>query len=137
MYIDTSCLAAYYLPEEKSQLVQKKIHEADQVVISLITDIEMLSAIKKKERMGDIDSQDADNTFQLFKNHRENGLFNVVELTPAIFKVSEFILQSTSKSLRTLDAIHLGIAHEMKLELFTFDQVLLDSADELGFRLTK
>lgn len=136
MYIDTSCLIAYYLPEEKSQLVQKKIHEADQVGISLITDIEMLSAMKKKERMGDIESKDADNAFQLFKHHRENGLFKVVDLSSAIFKASEIILQSTSTKLRTLDAIHLGVAHELRLELFTFDQVLLKSAEELKIRLT-
>lgn len=97
----------------------------------------MLSAIKKKERMGDIDSQDANNAFQLFKNHRDNGLFKVVELTPTIFKASEFMLQSTSTSLRTLDAIHLGIAHTMKLELFTFDDVLSKSAEELKIRLTE
>jgi predicted nucleic acid-binding protein len=137
MYIDTSCLVAYYLPEEKSQLVQKTIQEANEVIISLITDIEMLSAIKKKERVGEITTQDAQKAFRLFKNHRENGLFKVVELTPAIFKTSEFILQSTSTALRTLDAIYLGIVLEMKFELFTFDQVLANSAEELKIRLKK
>lgn len=137
MYIDTSCLVAYYLPEGKSQLVQEKIQTADEVSISWITDIEMLSAIKKKERVGDIKSQDADKAFQLFKNHRENGFFKIVELKPTIFKTSEFILQSTSTALRTLDTIHLGIVHELKLELFTFDQVLSKSAEELKIRLTK
>lgn len=87
--------------------------------------------------MEEIETQDTDNAFQLFKNHRENGLFKVVELTPGIFKTSEFILQSTSTSLRTLDAIHLGIVKEMKLELFTFDQVLTNSAEEFNIRLTK
>lgn len=137
MYIDTSCLVAYYLPEEKSQLVQEKIQAADEIIISWITDIEILSAIKKKERMGEIDSQDADNAFQLYKNHRQNGLFEIVELAPAIFKASEFILRSASLALRTLDALHLGIAHEMKLKIFSFDQVLLKSADELNIRLIK
>ncbi|MDZ7718361.1 MAG: type II toxin-antitoxin system VapC family toxin [Balneolaceae bacterium] len=137
MYIDTSCLVAYYLPEEKSQLVQEKIQSTNEVIISQITDIEMLSAVKKKERMNEISSRDADNAFQLFKNHRDNGLFRVIELTPAIFKSAEFVLQASSTALRTLDAIHLGITHELKLELFTFDQVLLKSAEKLKIRLTE
>lgn len=134
MYIDTSCLVAYYLPEQKSSVVQENIHSADQVVISLLTDIEMLSAIRKKERMGNISAKDADEVFQLYKNHRENGLYKVVELTPPIFKASEFILQSTSNALRTLDALHLGIAQAKKFELFSFDQTLIDSARELNIK---
>jgi predicted nucleic acid-binding protein len=137
MYADTSCLVAYYLPEPKSELVQHKFQEADQVFISWITDVEILSAVKKKERMNEISSRDADNAFQLFKNHRENGLFNVIELTPAIFKSAEFVLQTSSTALRTLDSIHLGITNELKLELFTFDQILLESAEKLNVRLTQ
>lgn len=134
MYIDTSCLVAYYLPEERSSLVQEKIQAEDQILVSLLTDIEMLSAIKKKERMRDIKPKDADEVFRLYKNHRENGYYKVAELTPAVFKASEFILQSTSKSLRTLDAIHLGIAYQNKLELFSFDRILVDSAEELKIK---
>lgn len=137
MYIDTSCIVAYYLPEGKSSLVQEKIQAHEQISVSLITDIEMLSALKKKERMKDISPKDADEAFRLYKNHRKNGYYKVAELTPAIFKSSEFILHSISKALRTLDAIHLAIAHELKLELFTFDQILSDSAEELNIRLTK
>jgi len=137
MYIDTSCLVAYYLPEQKSDLVQEKIWSAEEVFISWITDIEMLSAIRKKERMNEISQISANEAFQIYKNHRGNGLFNVVELTPSIFKSSEFILHSSSTPLRTLDAIHLGITHELKLELFTFDQVLAESAEVLKIRLTK
>lgn len=134
MYIDTSCLVAYYLPEQKSSLVQEKIHSADQVVISLLTDIEMLSAIRKKERMRDISTKDTDEVFRLYKSHRDTGLFKVVDLTPTVFKASEFILQSTSTALRTLDAIHLGIVQANKFELFSFDQTLIDSAQELNIK---
>lgn len=137
MYIDTSCLAAYYLPEEKSMIVQEKIHSANEVSVSFITDIELLSAIKKKERIGEISSTDADEAYKLYKNHRDHGLFKLLELTPKVFKAAEFILQSTSTALRTLDAVHLGIAYENKLKLFSFDRVLNDAARELKIRTLK
>ena len=134
MYIDTSCLVAYYLPEEKSSLVQKKIHTANEVTVSFLTDIEMLSAIRKKERMNHISLAQADEAFQLYKSHRSSGLFKVTELTPAVFKASEFILQSTDTALRTLDAIHLGLAYQNKLVLFSFDQVLVKTARQLNIK---
>ena len=134
MYIDTSCLVAYYLPEERSSYVQEMMHSEDEVVISFVTDIEMLSAIKKKERMNDISSKDADEVFRLYKSHRENGLFKVQELTPKVFKAAEFILQSSSNALRTLDAIHLGVVYDNKLKLFSFDQVLVKTAHELKIK---
>ncbi len=54
MYIDTSCLVAYYLPEPSSKRVQQQIQISVRVTISFITEIELLSAINKKIRVGDL-----------------------------------------------------------------------------------
>lgn len=134
MYIDTSCLLAYYAPEQHSLLAQEKIRSANQLYVSFITDVEFLSAIKKKKRLQEIVSRDAEQIYDLFKNHRIAGFYKVIELTPSVFQASEFILQKTSSPLRTLDAIHLGITYHYKLELFSFDQVLLNAAREFNIK---
>jgi len=132
MYIDTSCLAAYYLPEARSESVQKMLQEKERVVISYLTEIELLSAIKKRERMGDLSKIDREMTWKLFKKHRRVGLFEMTELSAGVFKSAEWILEKTSKPLRTLDAIHLGIAHDSALDLYTFDQTLIETAEEFN-----
>lgn len=131
MYIDTSCLVAYYLPQAKSGDVQKIIRSAKIVSISYLTEIEMLSAIRKKQRMDEIPVDHGLEAYQLFKEHVKNGLYDITELSPSVFKASEFILQKSDQPLRTLDAIHLGVAYENKMALFTFDTVLIQAAKEL------
>ncbi len=39
-------------------------------------------------------------------------------------------METTSFTLRSLDAIHLGIAHHYGYKLFTFDQIIMDVANE-------
>ncbi len=130
MYIDTSCLVAYYLPETKSDLVQKVLQAAGEVYVSHLTDLELLSVIRKKQRMMEIDAELSDQAFSLYKEHRKNGLYRTADLSPEVFKASEILLQTTAVPLRTLDAIHLGIAYEHKLKLFSFDTVMLEAAKE-------
>lgn len=130
MYIDTSCLVAYYIPEERSDYVQRMIRSSELVSISYLTEIEMLSAIKKKQRMNELSADDGFQAYKLFKDHVKNRLYEFAELSPTVFSASEFILQKSKVPLRTLDAIHLGVVYEYHMELFTFDDVLLKAANE-------
>ncbi len=130
MYIDTSCLVAYYLPEPKSDYVQDKIQNLNRVSISSITEIEMLSAIRKKQRMGELTEDDGFTAYNLFKKHVKNGLFEILELNASVFRASEYILRNSNNPLRTLDALHLGTVVEHKTAIFTFDEILLKAARE-------
>lgn len=132
MYIDTSYLAAYYLPEPESDAVQEIMQKQDQVVISYLTDIELRSAISKKQRMKELSKEDGNKIWKLYKRHRRTGLFEVAEMGPGVFKSAEWMLETTTKALRTLDAIHLGIAHHFGLDLYTFDKVMKEVAKEFN-----
>lgn len=134
MYIDTSCLAAYYLPEDSSDHVQHIIRSSEDISISYLTKIEMLSAIRKKQRMDELSAEDGSKAYKLFKGHIRNRLYDVVEISPSVFRESEFILQKSNEPLRTLDSIHLGVAYEYKMELFTFDNILLSAAKEFKIK---
>ena len=135
MYIDTSCLAAYYLPEPKSETVQEAIQQNETIVISYLTEIELLSAIKKRQRMGDLSDEDGNKTWKLFKKHRKSGLFEISELGADVFKSAELMMQTTTTALRSLDAIHLGIAHAYGYNLFTFDKTMIRVAEEFDIEL--
>lgn len=134
MYIDTSCLIAYYLPEDRSDHVQQIIRSSEYVSISYLTKIEMLSAIRKKQRMNELSADDGIEAYKLFNGHAKDRLYDVVEISPSVFKASEFILQKSNAPLRTLDGIHLGVVYEYKMELFTFDDVLLKAVKEFKIK---
>ncbi|NBC27612.1 MAG: PIN domain-containing protein [Bacteroidetes bacterium] len=135
MYIDTSCLAAYYLPEPKSDTVQEIIQQNDAIVISYVTEIELLSAIRKRHRMGELSEDDGTKTWTLFKNHRKSGLFDIAELDASVFKSAELLMKTTSTALRSLDAIHLGIAYAYGFDLYTFDNTMIRVANEFNIEL--
>ena len=135
MYIDTSCLAAYYLPEPKSDTVQEIIQQNETVVISYLTEIELLSAIRKRQRMEELSENDGTKTWKLFKNHRKSGLFDIAELDADVFKSAELLMETTSTALRSLDAIHLGIAHAYGFDLYTFDNTMIRVANEFNIEL--
>lgn len=132
MYIDTSSLVAYYLPEQKSKIAQQIISGADRVQISQLTDVEMLSALNKKVRMQKVSKEKSDETFRLFREQQKQGLFESFDLTESVFKASELILRTTSNPLRALDAIHLGLSYEYGMELFSFDNLLVKTAEEFN-----
>ena len=137
MYIDTSCLVAYYVPEPKSDYVQETIQNLNRVSISSVTEIEMLSAIRKKQRMDELSEEHGFKAYDLFKTHIKNGLFEILELNASVFRASEYILRNSSLPLRTLDALHLGMAVEHKTSIFTFDDILLEAAGEIKIKAVK
>lgn len=132
MYIDTSALVAYYLPEKKSHIVQEMMTGKKSVQISQLTETELLSALKKKVRMKEIDKQQSDEAYHLFQNQRKQNSFQIFKVSDAVFKTCQMILKTTSSPLRTLDAFHLSVSSEYELELFSFDKLLVKTANELN-----
>src|SRR5690554_827527 len=135
MYLDTSALFAFYIYEEKSQLAVNIIQEADSVYISALTDVEFYSALKKRNRMGEISKKDVHKTYSLYKNHRNQNLYHFLGVEDIHFKIAEVILSKTSTALRTLDAIHLGISDQHHIPIFSFDSVLQKAATEFGINV--
>lgn len=82
--------------------------------------------------MGDLSKEDGNRPWKLFKKHRRSGLFDIADLDPGVFKSAEWLLEMTTNALRTLDAIHLGIAHNYGFDLYTFNQTLKETAKEFN-----
>ncbi|MEP2445973.1 MAG: type II toxin-antitoxin system VapC family toxin [Balneola sp.] len=131
MYIDTSCLFAFYIYETNSNHVDELINKSPDVFISRLTLIEMLSSLKKRARMNEISNSSVKKIYALFKDHISIGFFQVLDLDSLVFSNAEILLSSTSTPLRTLDALHLAVASENNLKIFTFDKTLIKAAKEL------
>ena len=130
MFIDTSSLFPFYILEDKSEEVEQLITEASIIRISTLTEVEIISSLKKRERMNQITAADVKKTYLLFKEHVSLGLFDVLNVEPSFFRTAERFIEKTSTPLRTLDAIHLATVYEYRTKLLTFDKALKQAADE-------
>lgn len=82
--------------------------------------------------MGDISENDMQKILSLYKSHRKKHMYRFLSIKDSDFKSAEQALTRTSQPLRTLDALHLGIAVNNGLSVFTYDHVLQKAANELG-----
>ena len=53
---------------------------------------------------------------------------------PGVFKSAEWMLETTTKALRTLGVIHLGNAHDCGFDIYTFSQTLMETAREFNIK---
>jgi predicted nucleic acid-binding protein len=130
MYIDTSCLVAFYVPERLTPRIDTLITNADVVSISAITEIELLSALNKKTRMDLFTSEETQIVFQKFKDHVSKGYYKRIEINSQHFRNASNLLLQTENALRSLDAIHLGIVQAESIPIATNDTILQNAATE-------
>lgn len=128
MYIDTSCLVAFYVREKSTERVDKLIRKSDRLFISAITKVEFLSAVNKKVRMKLFSQKEARIVFSKFEEHLGKGFFSQININADHFKFATEILLQTDTVLRTLDAIHLGIVQKERLTIASSDVTQLKSA---------
>jgi uncharacterized protein with PIN domain len=128
MYIDTSCLVAFYVPEKNTPRVDKLIRNSDRLFISAITKVEFLSALNKKVRMELFSQKEARIVFTKFEEHLSKGFFSQININADHFMFATEILLQTNTALRTLDAIHLGIVQKERLTIASSDVTQLNSA---------
>ncbi len=132
MYIDTSCLVAFYVPEESTQRVDNLIRKSDRLFISDVTKVEFLSALNKKAGMSLFSQNDIRIVFSKFEEHLTGGFFTQININADHFKFATEILLQTNTALRTLDAIHLGIVQKERITIVSSDVIQLNSAKEFN-----
>lgn len=131
-YFDTSIIAAYYCPEPLSHKAEQVIASATSPAISPLVAVEFSSAISRKIRERTLSENDAKKIWTMFSLHRDQGLYEIIELALSHYSLAEKWLTTFKTSLRALDALHLALSHETGLKLVTGDRVLFSSAETLG-----
>lgn len=131
MYVDTSVVAAMYLPELSSDYVQatlsaSKGHSAAEILVP-----EFRSVLVRKEREGKLQQKDASRVWNLFQEHVRAGAWNLLPVTRELMESAADVIHLCSRhvSVRTLDAIHLAACRDYREHpLFTGDDVMKKGA---------
>ena len=131
-YIDTSVLGAYYCPEPLSAIAQESLRAVANPIISSLCEVEFSSLIARKRRDKELKTAEAKAILALFATHLAEGFFRRVALSSEHCRAARELLDSRDLSLRTLDALHLGIVSVEGVDLVTADRQFAAAAVKLG-----
>ena len=134
-YIDTSVLVAYYCPEALSETVQDFLSEQVKPAVSILTEVELFSAVARKIREGDLGQPDGNRILSKFLSHLDGNFFTIVPVEPHHWRLARGWIGLFNTSIRTLDALHLAIASAGDFILVTSDQRLIQAAGTLGVKI--
>jgi predicted nucleic acid-binding protein len=126
-YVDTSVLAAYYCPEPLSERAERRLRALDEPIVSWLTEVELCSALAKKVRRGTLRGEDARHVQELFRVHCTQGLYRVVRVDRDAYDWARQWIAAQTTALRTLDALHLAVAHRRGWCVLTADVTMADS----------
>jgi len=128
LYLDTSSLVKLYISEAHSNLVANWVEEAEIVATCRVAYPEMISALNRRFRSGDVTRKDYDLVVNHFSEEWER--FAVIEFD----EIKAGSLAATL-GLRGFDAVHLSAALLLKssksapeIAFSSFDQKLNDAA---------
>ncbi|MDQ1336974.1 MAG: uncharacterized protein QG552_3924 [Thermodesulfobacteriota bacterium] len=131
VYLDTSVIVAYYCPETLSRQVQDLLREQIKPALSLLTEVELASAVAKKVRSNELSRLDGNRILAKFVSHVDAGLFRVIAVENHHWQLARSWISLFSTPLRTLDALHLAIVSDKELQLVTSDISFFQSAGML------
>ena len=134
-YIDTSVLVAYYCPEALSEPVQDFLSEQVKPAVSILTEVELFSAVARKIREGDLGQPDGNRILSKFLSHLDGNFFTIVPVEPHHWRLARGWIGLFNTSIRTLDALHLAIASAGDFVLVSSDQRLIRAAGTLGVKI--
>lgn len=134
IYFDTSVLAAYYTPEERSDEAQAIVASARIPVVSDVGIAELNVVLERKARQGFLAPEAVLRVFEMFDEHLQD-LFHRVFLDRKLIALTRSVASISTVSLRTLDALHLVVAVHLGLPLATFDRRLAEAARAVGIKV--
>jgi len=128
VYVDTSVLLPVYVPEPLSHTAAERLAEAGEICISRLAEVEFYSALARKLRMREIDTEQARRIVDTFARHLHSGLYTTLRVSNDVFDLSRDYLKKFSSNLCTLDALPLACCANAKLTLITADKTLDECA---------
>jgi hypothetical protein len=132
IYLDTSVLVAYYMPEALSQRAQQVISLTSTVVLSELAQAEFVAALALRLRMGNIERTAVQQIANLFTEHLANDFYSSLHLQSSVYRLARTYITRFDLPLKAPDALHLAAAHLERLQLVTADRQLARNAETLG-----
>ena len=139
VYVDTSALAKWYLPEPRADEFAAWILESTSPTISALTMVEMRCLLARLRRTGILDEPQEVGAHDLFVRDVDLRRLAVEPVTDADFRSAVHLMARVdSHPLRALDAIHLTICTSREIgQLATADAVMAAAAAELGIDVVR
>ncbi len=136
-YIDTSALAKWYLPEAGSDAFAEWIQHQDQACISSLTKTEFRCLLARRQRMRWLTSEQVQQVYAKFQQDCQDAHLLLCPVTDQHILNAELMIEALPDvALRTLDALHLSIAHEISVTLLaTADKVMAQAATQLETKI--
>jgi uncharacterized protein len=134
IYLDTSALAKAYITEPGSEVVRRRIAEADHVFVSALNVTEMRCLLARRARAGDFTGDIESRLWSAFQSDIDTEAFDWVDVDPNTYRVAAQVIDRVAPTpLRTLDALHLVIAEKLKPDrILTTDKQLSRAASAIG-----
>ena len=132
VYLDSSVVVAYYVPEDNSERVQQLYEDLEHPVITELVDLEVIAALSLRRRIGDLERAQARRIVSLFDEHRDAGLYARLHLRADHYRWARDAISRFDLPLKAPDALHLAAAQGDGLRLITADRQLARNAEALG-----
>lgn len=132
IYLDTSVLVAYYIPEALSQLAQQRMQSATVIVVSELAQIEFVAALSLRQRVGDLSIADVQQVTALLTQQIDTQLYRSLHLNQAVYRQARDYITRFDLPLKAPGALHLAAAALEHLPLVTADRQLARNADLVG-----
>lgn len=132
IYFDSSALAKRYLNEKGTQEVLTILRSSEEIIISVISTPELISAFNRLRRDGKLPS----NLYETFKRELIDDISNTTLINISMDIIIETIKCLEKEPIRASDAIHLASALISGCDYFvSSDQKQTKAAKSIGLRV--
>jgi uncharacterized protein len=132
IYLDTSAVAPFYWTEALSEAIEALLREEAEPALSQLAEVELFSALSRRVRMGEVESDAARAIVNRFQADLNQGFYTRLIVEPVHYNLARDWIGQFDTPLRTLDALHLAIAASHNIAIVTADEGLAESARRLG-----
>ena len=136
-YIDTSALAKWYLPEAGSDKLAAWMQQQKDTCISSLTITEFRCLLARRQRMRLLSGEQVQELYAIFQQDCRDGHLLHFPVTDQNVINAELMIESLpTLALRTLDALHLSIAHDNSAKtLATADRIMAQAAQQIDIKV--
>lgn len=124
IYADTSVLVSLYIPDSHSAEAERRIGSSPRLWLTPLHRAEWAHAIERHVFQRELSAREAERLHKDFERDRAAGIWSEISLPDMAFETCIRLARRHAARLgnRTLDALHVASALELKAERFwTFD----------------
>jgi uncharacterized protein len=136
-YIDTSALAKWYLPEAGSDAFADWMQQQQDTCISSLTVTEFRCLLARRQRMRLLTAIQVQELYAQFQQDCQDGHLLHYPVRDQHIRNAELMIEALpTVALRTLDALHLSIAHDISATtLATADKIMAQAAQRIRIKV--